>query len=285
MSYTSPEPVAPKEEEPLHHGDNSSGKLEAIEQCATFVALNGAETESALKQRFGSQPEYKWLMDGDCMDHRYYKQRVRELRSAKAEAEEEQDEPQTGTHSEDSGGERKKRKSRWGSASETLPLDADLMQYAKQVFGTVHLEEHQWRQLVDQRNIRMLTQMCRKSVKKVREQYEYDSDEEVDGGTWEHKRRMQEMDKTKERAQLVTTMNQGKHHIGHFLPPDKLSRFLQQWNNLKQGKDPDQNLADGEANKIAADNVGFKMMQRMGWTEGQSLGAEGSSGITEPIKW
>jgi len=27
--------------------------------------------------------------------------------------------------------------------------------------------------------------------------YEYDSDEETDGGTWEHKRRANEMEKTK----------------------------------------------------------------------------------------
>lgn len=260
--------------------------MEAIEQCATFIALNGTETETSLKQRFSAQPEYSWLTDSDCMDYRYYRQRVTELRSAKAEAEDtEREETEAGTKSGESDGGRKKRKSRWGSASDALPLDADLMQYAKQVFGTVHLEEHQWRQLVDQRNMRMLTQMCRKRAKKVHEKYEYDSDEEVDGGTWEHKRRMQEMDKTKERAQLVTDMNHGKHHIGDFLPPDKLSHFLQQWNSLKQGNDPDQCLTDGKADKIASDNVGFKMMQRMGWTEGQSLGADGSSGITEPIKW
>lgn len=230
-------------------------------------------------------PEYKWLMDCESMDYRYYRQRVTELRVAKAEADEDKEREQTKSETGESSSGSKKRKSRWGSASDTLPLDADLVQYATQVFGTVQLEEHQWQQLVDQRSMRMLTQMCRQNVKKVRQQYEYDSDEEVDGGTWEHKRRMQEMDKTKDRAQFVTNINQGKHHIGDFLPPDRLSQFLQQWNSLKQGKDPDQCLADGQAGRIAADNVGFKMMQRMGWTEGQSLGADGSSGITEPIKW
>ena len=33
--------------------------------------------------------------------------------------------------------------------------------------------------------------------KKGRRKYEYDSDEETDGGTWEHKARMKEMDDTR----------------------------------------------------------------------------------------
>jgi splicing factor 4 len=33
----------------------------------------------------------------------------------------------------------------------------------------------------------------------IKPKYEYDSDEDTDGGTWEHKRRTQEMDATKGR--------------------------------------------------------------------------------------
>ena len=32
---------------------------------------------------------------------------------------------------------------------------------------------------------------------KVKRKYEYDSDEETEGGTWEHKQRAREMDETK----------------------------------------------------------------------------------------
>jgi splicing factor 4 len=34
--------------------------------------------------------------------------------------------------------------------------------------------------------------------------------------------------------------------------------------------------------KIAQDNVGFKLLQKMGWTDGQGLGSTGQ-GITAPI--
>ncbi len=35
--------------------------------------------------------------------------------------------------------------------------------------------------------------------------------------------------------------------------------------------------------KIAQDNVGFKLLQKMGWSQGQGLGAE-SQGIVDPIQ-
>lgn len=44
--------------------------------------------------------------------------------------------------------------------------------------------------------------------------YEYDSDEDTEGGTWEHKRRQAEMQKTKDWADQLTEKGRGKHHLG-----------------------------------------------------------------------
>ncbi|CAH8819307.1 unnamed protein product, partial [Schistosoma curassoni] len=57
--------------------------------------------------------------------------------------------------------------------------------------------------------------------------YEYDSDEDCENGTWEHKLRQAEMEATREWAQKLTEMGHGKHHIGDFLPPDELERFME----------------------------------------------------------
>lgn len=57
--------------------------------------------------------------------------------------------------------------------------------------------------------------------------YEYDSDEETDGGTWEHRLRMAEMEATQLWADELTKKAEGKHHIGDFLPPDELERFME----------------------------------------------------------
>lgn len=47
-----------------------------------------------------------------------------------------------------------------------------------------------------------------------RVKYEYDSDEDIEGGTWEHKRRMAEMEKTRTWAEQLTEHAKGKHHLG-----------------------------------------------------------------------
>lgn len=64
--------------------------------------------------------------------------------------------------------------------------------------------------------------------------YEYDSDEDTRGGTWEHKLRVQEMMATQLWADELTEKAKGKHHIGDFLPPDELERFMEKVNFIIQ---------------------------------------------------
>lgn len=47
-------------------------------------------------------------------------------------------------------------------------------------------------------------------------------------GTWEHKARIAEMAKTAAEAakQTAALEVEGKHHIGDFLPPEELSKFM-----------------------------------------------------------
>ncbi|TPP61876.1 SURP and G-patch domain-containing protein 1 [Fasciola gigantica] len=110
--------------------------------------------------------------------------------------------------------------------------------------------------------------------------YEYDSDEDVEGGTWEHKLRMAEMEATKEWAEKLTEMGHGKHHIGDFLPPDELERFMETFHALKEGRDPD--LSEYKQFKLTCENVGFRMLEKMGWKEGEGLGNDGK-GILNPV--
>lgn len=62
--------------------------------------------------------------------------------------------------------------------------------------------------------------------------YEYDSDEDTEGGTWEHKLRKEEMVATERWAEELTEKSKDKHHIGDFLPPDELARFMEKVLNL-----------------------------------------------------
>ena len=84
--------------------------------------------------------------------------------------------------------------------------------------------------------------------------YEYDSDEETEGGTWEHKLRSAEMEATQMWAEELTAQAEGKHHIGDFLPPDELDKFMEQYNAVKEGREP--NLGDYKEYKLKEDNIG-----------------------------
>ncbi|XP_015117613.1 uncharacterized protein LOC107041531 [Diachasma alloeum] len=165
--------------------------------------------------------------------------------------------------------------------------DPALIQYARQTFGTLDLSEEQWKKAEDHYKINLLYQNLlkkREEVKRLESQgkhkYEYDSDEETEGGTWEHKIRSAEMEATQIWADELTAQAEGKHHIGDFLPPDELKKFMEQYSALKQGKEPD--LSDYKEYKLKEDNIGFQMLQKLGWSEGQGLGSEGS-GRVEPV--
>lgn len=103
----------------------------------------------------------------------------------------------------------------------------------------------------------------------------------IKGGTWEHKARKLEMDKTLEKSSQLTESAQGKHHIGDFLPPEELTKFMSKFQSIKSGA-TFVDESDYAEQKLTQNNLGFKMLQRMGWNEGKGLGSDGQ-GITAPI--
>lgn len=62
------------------------------------------------------------------------------------------------------------------------------------------------------------------------------------------------MEATQMWAEELTAQAEGKHHIGDFLPPDELKKFMEQYNAVKQGKEPD--LSDYKEYKLKEDNIG-----------------------------
>jgi splicing factor 4 len=89
-----------------------------------------------------------------------------------------------------------------------------------------------------------------------------------------------EMEKTKELADELNQKAEGKHHIGDFLPPEELSKFMEKYKAVKDGQQLDE--SEYQEYKIQQDNIGFKMLQKMGWSTGEGLGAE-KQGIIVPV--
>lgn len=115
---------------------------------------------------------------------------------------------------------------------------------------------------------------------KTKSKYEYDSDEETENGTWEHKQRAAELKATQDAIKAQNEIQEGKHHLGDFLPTEELEKFMTRASALKTGA-PAPPALPSEAT-LSSDNIGYKMLQNAGWQEGQGLGALGN-GIVNPI--
>lgn len=217
---------------------------------------------------------------------------------------------------------KRKRKSRWGSEDDkvqlpippiVIPQDINApdpetpslsakelsgLGYKKGkplgLVGVTELSDDQKKQIKEQQEMQEMYEMIMKHKramadmqklweKAIRDhQHEYDSDEEVDqeAGTWEHQLRKMEMEKTREWAESLTEMGKGKHFIGDFLPPEELDKFMETFKALKEGRDPD--YSEYKEFKLTVENLGFRMLMKMGWKEGEGLGSEGQ-GIKTPV--
>lgn len=152
------------------------------------------------------------------------------------------------------------------------------------------MTDEQKKQYIEQKELQELyeTMTSKRSeiqsmASKISKKRDYDSDEEIDDeGTWEHKLRKAESEATQEWAIKLTNLGQGKHHIGDFLPPTELKKFMETFKALKQGRLILEQKGDYEEFKLKEENLGFKLLKKLGWTEGKGLGSTGQ-GILNPI--
>ncbi|VVC88169.1 unnamed protein product [Leptidea sinapis] len=268
---------------------------------------------SEVKPEDKYEPEFS-LEDDDSNDTKHYRQGNRDsFQDSKqgfgyiANIKNEYTSSQSDEDNEVKRERRKRKKSRWGDdppvtnikppgvlAELPPPLpglklttvnknNPALMQYAMTNYGTTNLSAEDWKKCEDNFKLNLLYQK-REQVEKLaaagRHKYEYDSDEDTSEGTWEHRLRAKEMNATERWADELTKQAAGKHHIGDFLPPEELKKFMENYSAVKSGKEPD--LSDYKEYKLKEDNLGFQMLQKLGWSEGQGLGAEGT-GIVDPI--
>ncbi|CAL1579803.1 unnamed protein product [Knipowitschia caucasica] len=296
------------------------------EKLARFVAEGGAEVEAIAVDRNKDNPAFSFLYEHQSPAYRFYKEKVKEYSGTAFQPQQAVTTPPAALNSPTPSIEappvKRKRKSRWGSEDDKVPLPIPSIVIPEDVgfpqlnipslsaqelkglgynkgkpaglVGVTELSEDQKKQIKEQQEMQEMFDMIMKHKramadmkvmweKAVREhQHEYDSDEEIDQsqGTWEHRLRKMEMEKTREWAESLTEMGRGKTFIGDFLPPDELDKFMETFKALKEGRDPD--YSEYKEFKLTVENLGFRMLMKMGWKEGEGLGSEGQ-GITTPV--
>ncbi|KAJ8784206.1 hypothetical protein J1605_008536 [Eschrichtius robustus] len=232
------------------------------EKLARFIADGGPEVETIALQNNRENQAFSFLYEPNSQGYKYYRQKLEEFRKAKA------------------------------------VQDLKGLGYEKGkpvgLVGVTELSDAQKKQLKEQQEMQQMYDMIMQHKRAMQDmqllwekalqqhQHGYDSDEEVDSelGTWEHQLRRMEMDKTREWAEQLTKMGRGKHFIGDFLPPDELEKFMETFKALKEGREPD--YSEYKEFKLTIENIGYQMLMKMGWKEGDGLGSEGQ-GIKNPV--
>eukprot|EP00919_Chromeraceae_sp_WS-2016_P035135 GHVR01083327.1.p1 GENE.GHVR01083327.1~~GHVR01083327.1.p1 ORF type:complete len:183 (-),score=51.82 GHVR01083327.1:337-885(-) len=91
--------------------------------------------------------------------------------------------------------------------------------------------------------------------------------------------------KTAGLAASITSMNKNKTKINDYLPASVEAALLAKREAIKNDivGAHDMDIVDTKGARICSKNKGFKMLQKMGWSEGKGLGTQ-ETGVIEPIK-
>lgn len=290
---------------------------ELAKELAEKVAAEGTDVEVETRKKYQGDSRYRFLSDPSSPVSHYYQSQLREYKRKNSnsrkrrwddenasQSSHDTSQPSSGTKSSllpsSSGGvpggstvdpmaEFAKAKALLAakvaainSGSTPLPTPTVLSEEDKKrqrAIDEQRMMNELYRKVIEQQALfaKQRTDLFKKTDKPV---YEYDSDEDTEGGTWEHKKRKAEMQKTEEWAGGLTERGRGKHHLSDFLPPEELERFMENVKAVQEGRQAD--ISDYAKFKIQADNVGFQLLQKAGWEEGSGLGKKGD-GIVQPV--
>ncbi|XP_073157134.1 SURP and G-patch domain-containing protein 1-like protein [Henckelia pumila] len=263
-SYSSPKQV---DVVPPFPSDPTVRKV--ADKLASFVAKNGRQFEHVTRQKNPGDTPFKFLFDESCSDFKYYEYRLREEQTALSETRDSQ--------SSSSGGSA----GNIGAAtpSTTSSFQASYHQHAKYHTPASALFE--------------ATESAGSTRASSQTSGRYGESSAPTGSDpiammeyYMKKAAAEEMrrppkaskDEMPPPASLQAPVEKG-HHMGDFIPPEELDKFFASCNDASAQKALKE-MADKA--KIQADNVGHKLLSRMGWREGEGLGSS-RSGISVPI--
>ncbi|XP_030441641.1 SURP and G-patch domain-containing protein 1-like protein isoform X1 [Syzygium oleosum] len=227
------------------------------DRLANFVAKHGRQLEHVTRQKNPGDTPFKFLFDGACADYQYYEYRLSEEEKALQQS-----------------GDSQKSQSGGSSipASRSAPTSERSLKHASNYqIPTSALYED-----VDDPRASVDSTSAGKSGADPVAMMEF----YMKKAAQEERRRKpkQSKDEMPPPASLQAPAKRG-HHMGDYIPLEELEKFLSSCNDVAAQK---ATREAAEKAKIQADNVGHKLLSKMGWKEGEGLGSS-RSGISNPI--
>ncbi|XP_059651826.1 SURP and G-patch domain-containing protein 1-like protein isoform X2 [Cornus florida] len=255
------------------------------DKLASFVAKNGKQFEHITRQKNPGDTPFKFLFDVSCADYKYYEYQLAEEEKALSQAKDSQTVQSGGTNPATptctSGPQRSHQQqhsnyqipaSALYDATEDISASMTSVQNAS--VGRSSYGESSAPTGADP--IAMMEFYMKKAAKEERMRQPKQSKDEMPPpaslqGSYQP-------DQTLMYPSASASLKKG-HHMGDYIPQEELEKFLASCNDAAAQKAAKE---AAEKAKIQADNVGHKLLSKMGWKEGEGLGSS-RRGIADPI--
>ncbi|KAM5552247.1 hypothetical protein ABKV19_026885 [Rosa sericea] len=232
------------------------------DKLASFVAKHGRQFEHITRQKNPGDNPFKFLFDESCADYKYYEYRLADEEKALRQTREFES-------SHDGGSSMSASKSTSGSQRSTLkhpsyqtPASALYEASEDPTYGTSLGRTGESSGPTGADPIAMMEFYVKKAAQEERKRQPKQSKDEMPPP-----------------ASLQAPSLKKGHHMGDYIPQEELEKFMAACNDAA-GQKAAKEAADRA--KIQADNVGHKLLSKMGWKEGEGLGSS-RRGISDPI--
>ncbi|KAK8635361.1 hypothetical protein V6N13_004101 [Hibiscus sabdariffa] len=229
------------------------------DKLASFVAKNGRQFEHITRQKNPGDTPFKFLFDESCSDYKYYAFRLAEEEKALSENKEQQT-PQSGisaSKSTSSSIRAVPQQSSYQTPASAL-YDSDAPRSSATSAGRAGSSSAP----PGADPIAMMEFYMKKAAQEEKKRAPKQSKDEMPPP-----------------PSLQAASAKKGHHMGDYIPQEELEKFLAACNDAaaqKAAKETSQKA------KIQSDNVGHKLLSKMGWKEGDGLGSS-RKGISDPI--
>uniref|UniRef100_A0A5B6YPQ0 Putative SURP and G-patch domain-containing protein 1-like protein isoform X1 n=1 Tax=Davidia involucrata TaxID=16924 RepID=A0A5B6YPQ0_DAVIN len=239
------------------------------DKLASFVAKNGRQFEHITRQKNPGDTPFKFLFDESCADYKYYEYRLDEEEKALEQS-------------------RGSQTMQSGVTSTTAPNSTSGSRRSHQQHSNYQIPASALYEATEDTRASMTTVQTASSGRSSYGESSAPTGADpiammefyMKKAAQEERLRQpkQSKDEMPPPASLQASAKKG-HHMGDYIPQEELEKFLASCNDAAAQK---ASREAAEKAKIQADNVGHRLLSKMGWKEGEGLGSS-KSGIADPI--
>lgn len=235
---------------------------QVADKLASFVAKNGRQFENITRQRNPGDTPFKFLFDKHCPDYKYYEFRLAEEEKALPQSKEAE-------ASKNDNSSIASFKAPTGLHRSSVEQRSNYQTPASALYGAYEGSSSQgssssygdYNTSAPSDPVALMEFYMKKAAQE------------------ERKRPLkQSKDEMPPPPSLQGPPKKG-HHMGDFIPQEELEKFMARCNDAAAQKATKE---AAEKAKIQADNIGHKLLSKMGWREGEGLGSE-RRGRADPI--